>query len=525
MDNGLGSYYWAQYGESTLHTNYNYFRPSYFDKNNFQGLFNGDINGKIAALEAKELSFYKKFGANSYEEFMTLLRKIMSSQDGEILRRLSNENLKAVLLKDISAGKTDLASEELTVIFNGEEAQRGIDQVLKDFEKLIIKNNTLEGRMIRKGGNALSVKLNTPILKLILNNYAHQHFKKSSYNPTRLVEVLKNGQVDKLLTFQSGGKSVSGEELSLMIKYRPVPWGYRNSEIQEAMKLDPVKTTQELNQALVLIRQEINKLFTGASGDLINAKDRVLDQVLSAGTNIFFVGANWQNGLLGAFGEFGTAVLIEYLTLMTGTRLQTPVAEIIGQELGKQDVRLFNYFGVQVKNYKTFKTQLGTRTAKVVDSKQSPQAIANYFDEPDSFLGFMANYFFNTDIASRNSGIMTQIEEILSDSFQSEVLRLASEEVADAVTFYNISMQYFIPASKILRLYSLSENTINVSIYSNTGETWSGESRGENAYWVRGLDGLWEPTEKNTSLFSNYIGNNITIKAELNDLMLDSFIY
>ena len=58
MDNGLGSYYWSQYGETSLHTNYNYFRPSYFDKNNFQGLFNGDINGKIAALEAKELSFY-----------------------------------------------------------------------------------------------------------------------------------------------------------------------------------------------------------------------------------------------------------------------------------------------------------------------------------------------------------------------------------------------------------------------------------------------------------------------------------
>jgi hypothetical protein len=45
--------------------------------------------------------------------------------------------------------------------------------------------------------------------------------------------------------------------------------------------------------------------------------------------NIFFVGANWKNGLIGAFGEFGTALLINYLRIK-GARLNVDRAKVIG---------------------------------------------------------------------------------------------------------------------------------------------------------------------------------------------------
>jgi hypothetical protein len=55
-----------------------------------------------------------------------------------------------------------------------------------------------------------------------------------------------------------------------------------------------------------------------------------LDSVLSSGYNLFFIGSNVRNGLLGAFGEFGTALLMNYLYLKTGGRLDESIAEVVG---------------------------------------------------------------------------------------------------------------------------------------------------------------------------------------------------
>ena len=58
--------YYSLYGNTTLHTNYNYFRPNLFLKNVQEGLSALNmIQGDIKTLEAKELEFYKKFNKNS----------------------------------------------------------------------------------------------------------------------------------------------------------------------------------------------------------------------------------------------------------------------------------------------------------------------------------------------------------------------------------------------------------------------------------------------------------------------------
>jgi hypothetical protein len=55
----------------------------------------------------------------------------------------------------------------------------------------------------------------------------------------------------------------------------------------------------------------------------------------SEGWNLFFVGANIRAGLLGAFGEFGTALLINYIYNLTGNTVGAKEAEIIGYSNGK----------------------------------------------------------------------------------------------------------------------------------------------------------------------------------------------
>jgi hypothetical protein len=101
-----------------------------------------------------------------------------------------------------------------------------------------------------------------------------------------------------------------------------------------------------------------------------------LDSVLSSGYNLFFIGSNVRNGLLGAFGEFGTALLMNYLYLKTGGYLDESVAEVVGQNLGKQDVQIFDAFGIQVKNYSVNAGPNGVFTRSNIEVRQHPNEVA-----------------------------------------------------------------------------------------------------------------------------------------------------
>ena len=69
--------YWSEYGNSTLHTNYNYFRRNiYFKQNLTKALPVSEekIKNNIDALRAQETKLYSTFGKNNYHEFMELVR-------------------------------------------------------------------------------------------------------------------------------------------------------------------------------------------------------------------------------------------------------------------------------------------------------------------------------------------------------------------------------------------------------------------------------------------------------------------
>ena len=89
-----------RYGNTTLHTNYKYFVPAFSYNKNVSELLNviGDVESKINYLKAKEREFYRKFGKDNFDDFMKFLKELMNSNDGDVIRRLSNENLRSVLL-------------------------------------------------------------------------------------------------------------------------------------------------------------------------------------------------------------------------------------------------------------------------------------------------------------------------------------------------------------------------------------------------------------------------------------------
>ena len=519
--------YYSLYGNTTLHTNYNYFRPNLFLKNVQEGLSALNmIQGDIKTLEAKELEFYKKFNKNSYEEFMIFLRKIMNSSDGEYLRKASNENVRKILLSEIKKRTgSDLTSVNVDIVVDGEDVAKKLDNI----GDLIVGSIKRNG-MSTSGKPKFSVSGNIQTMKQIFNRLASKNLNPRSINAEAITKLLSEKDVAGLLDIQIGGQSTSTKEFSQMIKFRPYPWGYTNSEISQALKNDEGGyVRQELNEAIVDIWNTVYEYFGGNAGtqEYRNALITTLNTVLPRGDyNIFLVGANVENGLLGAFGEFGTALLIQYLYQLTGGQVDKAVAEVVGQSLGKQDVKIFDKFGIQVKNYSIEQGQAGAYTRRAIEVNQHPSEMAEYFEgNTESFTGFLANFFFNGDIQRKYLSAIYDLEDTLKSELTAQLLRFAIADIGDTVCFYNISQQFFVPASRILRFYQEQAESLKVHISGDSGDKWTnGPSTGENKYWEK-VSGRWAPTESNTSLFTSYINKLITIKATMTRLNIGNYIY
>lgn len=516
----MGQYYQSSYGNTTLHTNYHYFRFNAFLKNAKDAMKElNSLPGGIEALEAKELAFYKKFGCNSYEEFMDFLRLMMNSDDGKLLRRASNENVSKFINKLI-AGKTDnkdMNDFDLNITINTSQAQSKIDEISSALSAAF-------GQPIDLG---ITVKGNVTNLKKMVNKLLKKNYHLSSFNTEALSSFLtSDSSLEELVTIEMGGSRVTSSELSQLIRYRPYPWGYTLADIRKGMAENPKQTVAELEQAINDIRKEIRNYFGGSGSSEFNqALEQTLNSVLSSGYNLFFIGSNVRNGLLGAFGEFGTALLINYLYLKSGHILNDSIAEVVGQNLGKQDVQILDAFGIQVKNYSVNAGPNGAFTRRNIEVRQHPNEVAQYFSNAQSFTGFLANFFFNADINKHYYNTIYDLEDVLEKEYTAELLRTAVADIGDTVCFYNISQQYFVPGSRILAFYQGCIENIETKIICNSGIHWTeGPSRGPNEFW-KWLGHAWAPTEKNASVFNQLIGNGITIKTTMKGLNIGNYAY
>lgn len=515
--------YFSQYGNTTLHTNYHYFRPNLFLKNVSEALQAlNHVEGNIDTLEAKEMAFYQKFGKNSYEEFMEFFRAIMSSHDGAILKKASNENIRKHLLREINRKtETDMTQINMEIIAKNDDAQRKLDSL----NSLIVGSLSRAGFTV-SGQAKYAVSGNIQTMKQIINRIASKNMNPRSINADALAKILNETGIDSMISFSVDGADTSAKRVSDLIKFRPYPWGYTNAELRQALQEDGTYAREEMSQAILDIKKNVKEYFGGGSEEFNRALDITLNHVLpDGGYNIFMIGSNVEAGLIGAFGEFGTALLLQYLYQLTGENLTEPIAQVVGQTLGKQDVKVFDAFGIQVKNYSINQGEFAAFTRKNIDVKQHPDEVAQYFSNAQSFTGFLANYFFNSNIATHYMDKIYDLEDALAQDYTAELLRFAVADIPDTVCFYNIGQQFFVPASRILRFYSEQAQTISVHISGGAGPKWTGGvSRGPNEYWER-VDGRWAPTKHNLSVFGAYTSKHITIQATMTRLNIGAFGY
>lgn len=516
--------YYGMYGNTALHTNYNYFRGNLLLKNTEEVLKQlSNSAGALDKLEAQERRFYEKFGVSTYKDFIELLRNLMNSKDGQLLRKASNkevQNLISTILAN-KAGAADLNNIELSIVVKTEDAANKLKQAFSGIEG-----------MTTSGDFNFAITGNIRNMKLLANRLKSKRFhvftgdkKTGSLNDKALTTFLQTeGGLDDMVEFSVGGSKKTSWEVSELIKPRPFPWGYTKTELTEMVRTDPQTWLPKLTDAILAIKKEIESYFSGGSPEFQRALKQTLDSVLgSEGWNLFFIGANIRAGLLGAFGEFGTALLINYVYNLTGNTVGAKEAEIIGYSNGKQDV-LFDGFGIQVKNYSIDEQAMMTRAG--IEVHQQPVDVAHYFGDSQSFLGFMANYFFNTSIQEHGSFVsMDELCHYLAENMQGEMLRLAVADIDDTISFYNIGQQFFVPGSALLSMYLTAGHKLKVSISNNGGAKWTGGvSRGPNEYWEL-RNRVWYPTEKNISAFNAAINNNISITTHMGKFDLSSFAY
>ena len=548
-----GEDYWSQYGNTTLHTNYNYFRRNIYFTKNIKSVMPTSIlklKNDVDKLTAKEQLLYNQFGTSNYEDFMKIIRKLMSGPDGKVISRFTNESLLKTVIHDIVQdveNHADVGKATLTLYIDSEDAEKKLREINKTLDSIFDaaeKGSKLSSKAsMNKGSDGrvgLSFEANPQIMKVIINRLKSTQFHPSKLNTDILSKFIKDNELGEI-TFEKNGRKISNKQLSSEIKYRPFPWGYSNAEIREAWENPKTKQIvfQELKEAVLAIRNYIlNNIGIDASPELKKALKETLDDVLpypfnpSLHYNIFFVGANYRNGLLGAFGEFGTALLLNYLKTLGGASITTERAKVVGQSLGKQDVT-FGGLGFQVKNYSIAESETEAYTRAKLEVRQHPAELAEYFDDKQSFVAFVVNYYFNENIQKSINGNsrqqMEDINEYLQKHYLGELMRLAindvEQPVRDTVVFYSIGGKYLIPGSELLKFYLQQQDYTQIEMNYPSPTIQSGEvHRWEDEYWKKTSQNngasVWEPKRKNLKTFEKMASNDIsfiiTMKKDFN---------
>ncbi len=541
-----------EYQDTALHTNYNYARGNAFDKhqNVSQALAEfHNIKTNIQQLEAREQQIYRLFGATDYLTFRQKITSILGDKnpDTAILRKCSNEEVSKKIQQIISdrSQTAEAPKATYTIEIDTSAINQSLQEVVDNINQALVKADQ-DGKsvtIVENSTNQIHLVPDVSILKALFNETTAQltkrHYQVGSHYSTALYDMVKDPQFkwDKILTFKNGrGEAMDHTAVSKLVSFRPIPWGYEASELK-AMAKDP-EMAQELQQALERIKHDlIDYLDLGdrskASYNLKRAAQVTLEEKIPDGLLLFVGGGNWVNNLKGALGEFGTAVLFNYLMLCLG---HEPSAQVVGavknaqtKESGKVDVQLLRDIGCQVKNYNPH-----SKLMKNIEANQHPAGLAEYFGNSQSLGSFLANYFFNPIQHERNKANFEQLQDILRQDYQGELLRLAIDDVqnniGDTVTFYSISGQYLVPCSAILRYYQKEAELLDIIIdcsteapsYDTAKDPTDGASKGANPYWFR-EGGQWTPTTLNKEQFRMYLYKYISIRAYMKNLPLEDY--
>lgn len=530
---------------------------------------------QIGRLEMLEEQFYLQFGAKNYPEFMSKIRQIFlgAPNDAKALKNFTSENIRKTILNyQDPNGKRQIdtwnfSGEKVTIELhfnNAEEINKVYNQALQKLNgekikvqlsdhKLSFKCTFNKKNLEKIYSSVLSKQRKNSKKATAFEKYQQDFANYLMQNPTNFFNLTFGEFPNQNFTF------TETIDFSKNLQSKTSNWGYTGTDIEKINSSNNDLQKGELLNSKNNIKNYIfNTLLAGASQELINAASSEWDKKMNplwfesgAGKEMNFFAAGRKNGgvymskIIGALGEFQYAVFIKYISRKMKAYGVYP--KIIGDltnnmqgtlsfmsgEQGKTDVEIFSAnktrWGAQIKNWdvnsKMSILKTNIHPDQFVDLVGTNPQTGLGRVNPDDFLLFIANYFFNSDYALENAAAYQNLEAFLANEMAALMSFSAERPNLDTVTFYFIGGSYLVPASDILRAYSqrdlMPKIFGNISIDSKyEGHSESDFHARENShdeenpplytkYWKRNLETEtgWEPTEINNKQeeFSNVI--------------------
>ena len=505
------------------------------------------LTNQINNMKNREEAVYQRYFNNckTFEQFIENLRNLFSEagygQDKEILQNFGSENARAKLKVYFGTSYVLANNFQLTVNIKN-PGRTNID--FKALQKLSKGN---KGITISPENGKTKIELNIGVdddsigkIKESLNLIFNTHFDPKSHYKGGVKNFLNNidKRIEDYIAIVGG---VDSAKSSLKSGYTLVggpnsPFRYTEEDIAGAENNPSIEA--DINSAL----KDIKQFFLSPNGMNIHNGSPALRSAfeLTWRTNIeakfsqaaFFMKGGVLNYLIGALGEFQTALINNYILRRAGgltPEAVSRISETIGQrQQNKVDVTVLKDIGIQVKNYdlSVFESarqgiMYTTNTPKkFLNALQTTGAITNKPDDTtiSTLESFIANYAFSADYRTLTnaSSFENKVKEIF-ETYYAEMYNLVVQaDLDDTVLFYSIAGEYLIPASHILRLISqngsITKIPLNISwpkpyTYEYFYPTKNMASPPWRQYWEpkEGADPPYIPTEEQSTKIDNLL--------------------
>ena len=490
-----------------LHTNdrYMFGMPSLDVDSHYQDSLLLRVKYEIMELQDKEREFYQKFGCNDYASFKKLIQGLFSTDyqnDLQVLQNFSSDNLRRHLHQQFHNETVMLEGKPVQLVLSNNKQLSGkINEWLNQIQGHISSDSfTIDYKT--QSQITLDIVWNTATVKKVINLLQGTHFihstgtSRDAASEELMKYIRANPDLISVTTQDSNAQPVT---------FRSGPFQYTIDELRAMDLAGDTKALQEISNKIQNFI--FNVLGAGASSYMQQAFRDVWRQKM--GSNLlnisFFTGGEkWITNVVGALGEFQTAVFFQYIShRLPQLGLGNEITKIIGNETNnyKQqfhtDIQFMEALGIQVKNYNGAITREGQeRTVQVALHPSEVGSLARDVDITE----YIINSYFNTSVEKIPDSVYAEFFRAHAD----ELLNLnLNPNIPDQVTFYMIGGN-FIPASRILGAAFIetsiivSDTTISGKEGMSTEEYHAGEHPAFLDWW-HGNDYMgWMPMPMNS---------------------------
>lgn len=484
------------------------------------------LKKQIGLLRKQEEEVYGRFfaGCTKYRDFIKRLRELFDTKhniDMQIIKNFAAEKIQVLLDKNF--GTQMLPSKNLITeieVINPDVTEIDIGNILKGTSGNFKLSNNIIKLDIRMDDTGIKA------MKELLNKAQGKHFRTDSLGTDCLKTCLKHLIVEKHLPEETQKEKIQaitkGFHTTKFIGDSDLR--YTLADIKdESKKADIDRATKKIKD---FFYSSAGLNVASGSQDLKEAfKKTWKDNITKVKYGIaFFLKGGTLTYLNGAFGEFQTALLSNYILQRTGAikdkTLASKISNTIGQtEQAKVDVTLLGNLGIQVKNYNPY-----TYNYNPIETNTTAESFLNKLGSNGqgiskddkhqvvSLTSFLANYAFSQDYrAMAGKDTIPSVEEVEKslENYAGELYNLPiiqstpqSKAYSDTVLFYSFSGLYLVPASEILK--AVYNNLKDENHRTNIGVSikWKGDGlssedmqknqKDNSPYWTK----YWHKTAK-----------------------------